>query len=293
MLAHTAKTSIFRPAVQAGEKAHRCPPSVASVPQTREQAVGVTLRDARLDKDNARQQIVSKFIDTNAEINPQIRVIVGSDRTNVGDPERFTFNADVSADLQSPVLLSMSSMGRTAEEIRETIDACREVVINAGTQVIGVFITDCTNSALPTLTDEFVSYDLPAWPLPLVELGSDDTNVKAALDAFDEHVDKESLLNVLDTPFVPPTTPFAFQYDLLARAKKDKKTIVLPEGEDDRIITAANYLLQSNVVDLVIIGDRDEILARGEKLGLKALDQAEVRFHRRQASARHHGAQTV
>ncbi|MCR1995746.1 phosphate acetyltransferase [Bifidobacterium animalis] len=274
MLAHTAKTSIFRPAVQAGEKLTDALLSVASVPQTREQAVGVTLRDARLDKDNARQQIVSKFIDTNAEINPQIRVIVGSDRTNVGDPERFTFNADVSADLQSPVLLSVSSMGRTAEEIRETIDACREVVINAGTQVIGVFITDCTNSALPTLTDEFVSYDLPTWPLPLVELGSDGTNVKAALDAFDEHVDKESLLNVLDTPFVPPTTPFAFQYDLLARAKKDKKTIVLPEGEDDRIITAANYLLQSNVVDLVIIGDRDEILARGEKLGLKALDQA-------------------
>ena len=247
---------------------------VVSVLQTREQAVGVTLHDARLDKDNARQQIVSKFIDTNAEINPQIRVIVGSDRTNVGDPERFTFNADVSADLQSPVLLSVSSMGRTPDEIRETIDACREVVANAGTQVIGVFITDCTNSALPTLTDEFVSYDLPTWPLPLVELGSADTNVKAALDAFDEHVDKESLLNVLDTPFVPPTTPFAFQYDLLARAKKDKKTIVLPEGEDDRIITAANYLLQSNVVDLVIIGDRNEILARGEKLGLKALDQA-------------------
>ena len=262
MLAHTAKTSIFRPAVQADENLTDALLSVVSVLQTREQAVGVTLHDARLDKDNARQQIVSKFIDTNAEINPQIRVIVGSDRTNVGDPERFTFNADVSADLQSPVLLSVSSMGRTPDEIRETIDACREVVANAGTQVIGVFITDCTNSALPTLTDEFV------------RLGSADTNVKAALDAFDEHVDKESLLNVLDTPFVPPTTPFAFQYDLLARAKKDKKTIVLPEGEDDRIITAANYLLQSNVVDLVIIGDRNEILARGEKLGLKALDQA-------------------
>ena len=257
MLAHTAKTSIFRPAVQADENLTDALLSVVSVLQTREQAVGVTLHDARLDKDNARQQIVSKFIDTNAEINPQIRVIVGSDRTNVGDPERFTFNADVSADLQSPVLLSVSSMGRTPDEIRETIDACREVVANAGTQVIGVFITDCTNSALPTLTDEFVSYDLPTWPLPLVELGSADTNVKAALDAFDEHVDKESLLNVLDTPFVPPTTPFAFQYDLLARAKKDKKTI-----------------LQSNVVDLVIIGDRNEILARGEKLGLKALDQA-------------------
>lgn len=105
MLAHTAKTSIFRPAVQADENLTDALLSVVSVLQTREQAVGVTLHDARLDKDNARQQIVSKFIDTNAEINPQIRVIVGSDRTNVGDPERFTFNADVSADLQSPVLL--------------------------------------------------------------------------------------------------------------------------------------------------------------------------------------------
>ena len=41
----------------------------ANAHQTREQAIGVTLRDARINKQSARAQIVSKFIDTNAQLN--------------------------------------------------------------------------------------------------------------------------------------------------------------------------------------------------------------------------------
>ena len=70
------------------------------------------------------------------------------------------------------------------------------------------------------------------------------------------------------------TTPYAFQYDLLARAKADRKTIVLPEGSDDRIIQAADYLLQSDICDLIIIGEQDDILERGRALGLKSIDRA-------------------
>ena len=71
-----------------------------------------------------------------------------------------------------------------------------------------------------------------------------------------------------------PTTPYAFQYSLLGKAKADRKTIVLPEGEEDRIIKAADYLLERDVVDLIILGDENAILARGEELGLKSLSKA-------------------
>ncbi|MDR4222797.1 phosphate acetyltransferase, partial [Priestia megaterium] len=88
------------------------------------------------------------------------------------------------------------------------------------------------------------------------------------------NVDTADLLTALDAPFEAPTTPYAFQYSLLGKAKGDRKTIVLPEGEEDRILKAADYLLERDVVDLIIVGDENAILARGEELDLRALGKA-------------------
>ena len=57
-------------------------------------------------------------------------------------------------------------------------------------------------------------------------------------------------------------------------AKQDLKTIVLPEGEEDRIIKAADYLLEREIVNLIIVGNKDAILARGKELGLNYLERA-------------------
>ena len=50
-------------------------------------------------------------------------------------------------------------------------------------------------------------------------------------------------------------TPQMFTYQLLDRARSDRKRIVLPEGDDDRILKAAGRLLQRCVADLTILGD--------------------------------------
>ena len=55
--------------------------------------------------------------------------------------------------------------------------------------------------------------------------------------------------------------------DFLARmksaAKADKKTIVLPEGEDPRTIEAAKKIVEEGLANLVILGDPDEIKIDG------------------------------
>jgi phosphate acetyltransferase len=53
-------------------------------------------------------------------------------------------------------------------------------------------------------------------------------------------------------------TPKMFQYNMVKRAKQHRKHIVLPEGNDDRIITAASRLLDMDVVDISIIGDKNK-----------------------------------
>ena len=51
-----------------------------------------------------------------------------------------------------------------------------------------------------------------------------------------------------------------------ATAKADKKTIVLPEGEDPRTIEAAKKILAEDLADLIIIGKPDEIDVEGARV---------------------------
>jgi phosphate acetyltransferase len=60
-----------------------------------------------------------------------------------------------------------------------------------------------------------------------------------------------------------------FQYQLVKRAKLQRKHIVLPEGTDDRILVAAAKLLKQDVVKLTILGKEEEIRASLKRLGLQ------------------------
>ncbi len=62
---------------------------------------------------------------------------------------------------------------------------------------------------------------------------------------------------------------------MIERAKSDKKTIVLPEGFDDRILAAAEETLKQGIANLVILGNPDEINAKGYNLeGAQIIDPA-------------------
>ncbi len=53
---------------------------------------------------------------------------------------------------------------------------------------------------------------------------------------------------------------------MIERAKSDKKTIVLPEGNDDRILAAAETVLKQEIADIIILGDEKDIKAKGYEL---------------------------
>ena len=63
-------------------------------------------------------------------------------------------------------------------------------------------------------------------------------------------------------------TPNRFAFELSQRARADKKTIVLPESDDERILKAAEILLAKDVVNLILLGDEGEIQSRTKQLGL-------------------------
>ena len=53
---------------------------------------------------------------------------------------------------------------------------------------------------------------------------------------------------------------------MIERAKADKKTIVLPEGNDDRILAAAETALADGIANIVILGDETEIRSKWKSL---------------------------
>lgn len=99
--------------------------------------------------------------------------------------------------------------------------------------------------------------------------------INEALALFERHVDMVALRDKIITRKTTIVTPKMFESRLLQRAKKDKRHIVLPEGEDDRILQAAEILLRRDVVDLTILGNADKVREREKALGLH-LDGASI-----------------
>ncbi|KIU14876.1 phosphate acetyltransferase [Mycolicibacterium llatzerense] len=92
--------------------------------------------------------------------------------------------------------------------------------------------------------------------------------VDTALSLMDEHVDVADLLAQLAVPIPSVVTPQMFTHQLQDRARADRRRIVLPEGDDDRILRAAGRLLARSVADLTILGDESTVRARAAELGL-------------------------
>ncbi len=92
--------------------------------------------------------------------------------------------------------------------------------------------------------------------------------IETSINAFEKYVEIEVLSQRVITFQPEGMTPKMFQYNMVKRAKQHRKHIVLPEGNDDRIITAASRLLDMDVVDISIIGDKKQIESKVAELGL-------------------------
>ena len=93
--------------------------------------------------------------------------------------------------------------------------------------------------------------------------------ITRALALFEQHVDIEELGDRVVKTRSTTMTPKMFEYDLIQRARANKKHIVLPEGEEERILRAAEILLHRGIVDLTLLGDEERIRAKITQLGLR------------------------
>ncbi len=93
--------------------------------------------------------------------------------------------------------------------------------------------------------------------------------ISLALQHFEKNIAINELMEKMKV-LTPSSvlTPKMFEYRLFKKAKSDRKRIVLPEGEDERILKAAEILLSRDLVDLIILGNEDQIHKDITRLGL-------------------------
>jgi len=92
--------------------------------------------------------------------------------------------------------------------------------------------------------------------------------VATALALFGRHVDGNALLDRLEVARSEAVTPLMFEHQLIDEAVADRRHIVLPEGEEERVLRAADILLRRGVADLTLLGDPIQVNARAASLGV-------------------------
>src|SRR5574344_1985639 len=63
---------------------------------------------------------------------------------------------------------------------------------------------------------------------------------------------------------------------ICAKAKGSGRTVVLPEGQDPRVIKAANLAVQENVAKIIVLGTPEEIAFSENAAGMKLAAEVQV-----------------
>lgn len=153
-----------------------------------------------------------------------------------------------------------------------TFPSVAGIVLNGGFELPEPIerLIEGIRSTLPIIRTELGSYDTAVRITRIRPRLAADSQRKldTARSMFEENVDADELLGLLDLERTPVVTPLMFEYGLIERARTDRRHIVLPEGEDDRILRAAATVLSRGIADLTILGEEIEVRSRAIGLGL-------------------------
>ena len=148
------------------------------------------------------------------------------------------------------------------------------IVLTGGNSPKGTLATilEGLNSPFPVLLSNDKTYETATklYTSRFHIAAQDKKKLNKATTNMRNFLDESNFLRLLEAKSVEKITPSLFIYQLIKKAKKDKKHIVLPEGEDLRVLKAASQLLQREIVDITLLGNIDKIksLAKTHRLKL-------------------------
>ena len=218
--------------------------------------------DRLCGEDDALNQVVSTYKVAAMEVPDFLNyvedgclIITAGDRSDI---ILASLAADVADSFPRVAGLLLTGGLKPAENVQRLLFGLRR-------SKVAVLFTGCDTFSTALAVNKVESVILPG----------DQRKIAAALGVFESSVDIKGLQQSIALHQGQRVTPLMFEYELIQRAKSHRKRIVLPEGQDERILRAAEILSLRGVAELVLLGNPDKIKRRGGELGLK-LDEVEI-----------------
>ncbi len=166
-------------------------------------------------------------------------------------------------------------LGLAAAYMSPTLPSPSGVVMTCGLEpqaTVRRLLLDMTQGRMPLLKVETDTYETAVRISGIkASLRADQrTRVDVIRDLVEQNIDVPALVARSGSSAQPRRmTPKQFLHRVTDLARKDRKRIVLPEGREDRILKAADVLLQRGIVDITLLGPEAEIHSAAGRLGLK------------------------
>ncbi len=390
-----ARVGVFRPIIRSDGRDGILETLVAqpAVQGDYEKSYGVPYSAIHRNEEEAMSEIIARYSELTSEYDAM--VILGSDYTDVLGSLEFSYNCDVAANLNAPVLLAVRGGDKTPEQLHNLVDNALHEIAEHHVTTLGVIATRVEREDLEGCREALASLDLPlkavmpshkvlaattvraqfdaagavmvqgspelldresqgvlvagmtlphvlerlypeatvvtasdridllpglllahqsgafpplagivlvgGYPLPpavsrlldtlQLELPIAETpfgtyttaeklfglegamtdsprKIEIARGLFNDNVDASALIAAMRVSRADVRTPLMFEYQLMQQARTDKRTIVLPEASDDRILESAASLLRRNVANLILLAPEAVINQRTAHLGL-------------------------
>lgn len=162
------------------------------------------------------------------------------------------------------------AVGTAASALSRDMPTAAGVLLTCGHRPDPMTLSLLTASGMPVIAVESDTYaTLHALESLRGEIRTTSRRkIAAALGEFNAGVDVEELASLIRLSHPVAITPLMFSFDLLERARLDRRRIVLPEATDERILRAAEELVHAGVVDVVLLGPATEIQAKAISAGV-------------------------
>ena len=154
-----------------------------------------------------------------------------------------------------------------------TFPALSGIVLNGGFPISPqvLRLVEGVDVQLPVVTTQhgtFTTATLSHGARPRIQTGSH-RKIEEAVGVVARSIDVAGLLPQAASRASGIVTPLMFEHRLTEWARAAGATVVLPEGQEERILRAADQLLARGVADLTLLGPEEEIRARAADLGLR------------------------
>ena len=207
-----------------------------------------------VDRNIEGYSVVSSY-----KVLPQLKdkylVITTSDREDVIFTSALSFLAKEGKNISGIVLSGEETVREDIVRLLQNIEAFHVPILRCSENVYSIL------SHIQKMYSEITAYD--------------ERKILTSLQIFERHIDREGLQKAIEFSKPHSVTPKMFEYGLIAQARRDKVRIVLPEGNEERILKAAEIVCKRNFADLILLGNAQQIAEKINRLDLH-LDQVQI-----------------